>query len=76
MARRHHPEQLVGLSIAIDRFLWLFWICRTVINPYNVVPVFSCLLFFAALRPAREFVFPPAVLVGEDIRQDGAKDWC
>jgi hypothetical protein len=37
------------------------------INPYNVVPVFSCLLFFAASRPAREFVLPLSVLVGVDI---------
>jgi hypothetical protein len=37
------------------------------INAYNVVPVFSCLLFFAATRPAREFVLPLSVLVGVDI---------
>jgi hypothetical protein len=40
-----------------------------------VVPVFSCLLFLAALRPAREFVFRLSVLVGVDIGQDGAKGW-
>jgi len=37
------------------------------INPYNVVPVFSCLLFFAATRPAREYVLPLSTLVGVDI---------
>lgn len=37
------------------------------INPYNVVPVFSCLLFFAATRPAKEYALPLSVLVGVDI---------
>jgi hypothetical protein len=37
------------------------------INPYNVVPVFSCLLFFAAVRPQRELVLPFCALVGADI---------
>jgi hypothetical protein len=32
--------------------------------------------FLCGVAPAREFVFPPAVLVGVDIGQDGAKDWC
>ena len=37
------------------------------INTYNVAPVFACLLFFAAMRPAREFVLPLCALVGADI---------
>lgn len=37
------------------------------INSYNVVPIFSCLLFFAVSRPAREFVLPLSLLVGVDI---------
>ncbi len=37
------------------------------INPYNIAPVFACLLFFAAMRPAREFVLPLGALVGADI---------
>lgn len=37
------------------------------VQPYNFVPVFSCLFFFAAMRPAREFVLPLSTLVGVDI---------
>jgi hypothetical protein len=38
------------------------------IYPYNVVPVFSCLLFFffSAFRPSREFLLPLSLLVGVD----------
>ncbi|MGD1062281.1 MAG: DUF6580 family putative transport protein [Terracidiphilus sp.] len=36
-------------------------------SPFNVVPIFSCLLFFAASRQAREFVLPVSLLVGVDI---------
>jgi hypothetical protein len=36
------------------------------IRPYNLIPVFSCLLFFAAARPMREFVWPLSALVGVD----------
>jgi hypothetical protein len=36
-------------------------------QPYNFVPVFSCLLFFGACRPAREFVLPLFALIGVDI---------
>jgi hypothetical protein len=36
-------------------------------HPYNVIPVFSCLLFFSATRPAREFVLPLSILVGVDV---------
>ncbi len=38
-----------------------------VANQYNLVPIFSCLLFFAAVRPAREMVTPFFLLVGVDI---------
>lgn len=38
-----------------------------VASPYNVAPIFSCLLFFAATRPAREMVLPLTLLVGVDI---------
>lgn len=37
------------------------------VNPYNFVPVFSCLLFFAAMRPRREMVLPLFFLVGVDL---------
>lgn len=37
------------------------------IRPFNLIPVFSCLLFFAAARPIREFVWPLSALVGVDI---------
>ena len=36
-------------------------------HSYNLVPIFSCLLFFAALRPAREFGIPLLALIGVDI---------
>jgi len=38
-----------------------------VINMNNLVPVFSCLLFFAATRPTREFIVPLSLLVGVDV---------
>ena len=37
------------------------------VNPYNFLPVFSCLLFFAAVRTTREMVLPFTLLVGVDI---------
>ena len=36
-------------------------------HPYNFIPVFSCLLFFGACRPAREFALAVLTLVGIDI---------
>ena len=39
----------------------------TVSHPYNFIPIFSCLLFFAANRPAREFALPLFALIGVDI---------
>jgi hypothetical protein len=39
----------------------------TVSHPYNFVPVFSCLLFFGAWRPTREFAMPLLSLIGVDI---------
>jgi len=36
-------------------------------HPYNFIPVFSCLLFFGAVRPKREFAVPFLGLVGVDI---------
>jgi hypothetical protein len=36
-------------------------------NPYNVVPLFACLLFFGAMRPRREMVLPLFLLVGVDM---------
>ncbi len=36
-------------------------------HPYNFVPVFTCLLFFGACRPAREFALPLFGLIGVDI---------
>jgi hypothetical protein len=39
----------------------------TVNHPNNFIPVFLCLLFFGACRPAREFAMPFLALVGVDI---------
>ncbi|MGD0731450.1 MAG: DUF6580 family putative transport protein [Terracidiphilus sp.] len=36
-------------------------------QPYSLVPILSCLLFFGANRPRREFVFPLIILAGTDI---------
>ena len=36
-------------------------------HPYNFIPVFSCLLFFGACRPVREFALAVLPLVGVDI---------
>ena len=36
-------------------------------HPYNFVPIFSCLLFFAATRPRREYAIPLFALMGVDI---------
>jgi len=35
--------------------------------PYNLVPIFSCLLFFAATRPRREYAIPLVALMGVDV---------
>ena len=37
------------------------------VGPYNVVPVFTCLLFFGACRPVREYAMPFLALVCVDI---------
>ncbi len=39
----------------------------TVSHPYNFIPVFTCLLFFGAYRPRREFAIPLLALMGVDI---------
>jgi hypothetical protein len=39
----------------------------TMWHPFNVVPVFSCILFFGAARPRREFLVPLVALIGADI---------
>jgi hypothetical protein len=36
-------------------------------HPFNMIPIFSCLLFFSSTRPAKEFVLPLCVLVGVDV---------
>ncbi len=36
-------------------------------HPYHLVPIFSCLLFFGACRPARECAIPVFALIGVDI---------
>lgn len=36
-------------------------------HPYHFIPIFSCLIFFGACRPAREFPIPVLALVGVDI---------
>ena len=35
-------------------------------HPWNFVPVFACILFFAAVRPARELPIPLLTLIGID----------
>ncbi len=35
--------------------------------PWNVVPVFSCILLFGATRPRRESLIPIAALIGVDV---------
>lgn len=37
------------------------------VRPFNVVPVFSCLLLFGAIRPAKEFALPLFFLVCVDV---------
>jgi hypothetical protein len=39
----------------------------TVSHPYNFIPIFSCLLFFGAMRPWREFPMAFLSLVGVDM---------
>lgn len=39
----------------------------SLICPYNLIPVFSCLLFFGACRPRREYGIPFLALVAVDI---------
>jgi hypothetical protein len=39
----------------------------TVSHPYNFIPIFSCLLFFGAVRPWREFPMAFLGLVGVDM---------
>jgi len=39
----------------------------TMWHPFNVIPVFSCILFFGAVRPRREFLVPLVALIGADI---------
>ena len=36
-------------------------------HPYNFVPLFSCILFFGANRPGREFPIPLLALMGVDV---------
>jgi hypothetical protein len=36
-------------------------------HPYNFVPIFSCLIFFAMARPRREYAIPFLLLMGVDI---------
>ena len=36
-------------------------------HPYNFIPIFTCLLFFGACRPARELAAPFLALIGVDI---------
>lgn len=36
-------------------------------HPYHFIPIFSCLIFFGACRPAREFAIPVLGLIGVDI---------
>lgn len=42
-------------------------LCLEASRPYNFIPAFSCLLFFAAHRPTREFAAPLIALIGADI---------
>jgi hypothetical protein len=60
-------ENLVLLILPYLLILGVAMLRLQLANPFNIVPVFSCLLFFAAVRPAREMVLPLALLVGVDI---------
>ncbi|MGB8258766.1 MAG: DUF6580 family putative transport protein [Terracidiphilus sp.] len=37
-----------------------------VAHPWNFIPVFACIFFFAAMRPARELPIPLLTLIGVD----------
>ena len=50
---------LLVVAIAVIRLV--------VVHPYNLVPIFSALLFFGACRPVREFGFAVLTLIGLDI---------
>ncbi len=60
--------------LVIGRIIWLpyFFIFAVIFlrlfvdHPYNFIPIFSCLLFFGACRPARECALPVLALVGVD----------
>jgi hypothetical protein len=62
-------QLLSGNSILLPYILMLgVAVLRiTVSHPYNFVPVLSCLLFFGACRPGREFAMPFLALVGVDV---------
>lgn len=57
------PSQILPYLLVIGVALFRI----ELIDPLSVAPVFSCLLFFAAMRPAREFILPLSLLVGVDI---------
>jgi hypothetical protein len=59
----------IGNSIVLPYLLILAVIVLRVAvsHPFQFVPIFSCLIFFGACRPAREFAMPVLALVGVDI---------
>lgn len=63
--KRFENEYLIALPYFLIFCMSLLRL--ELVQPYNFVPVFSCLFFFAATRPAREFVLPLSVLVSVDI---------
>jgi hypothetical protein len=62
-----HIESRFSMAISYFLILGVAVLRVELINPYNVVPVFACLLFFAAVRPSSELVLPLSLLVGIDI---------
>ena len=59
----------IGRSILLPYLLILAIAVMRVVftHPYNMVPIFSALLFFGACRPAREFGIAVLGLIGLDI---------
>jgi hypothetical protein len=59
----------LGNSIVLPYLLILAVIALRVAvsHPFQFVPIFSCMIFFGACRPVREFAMPILALVGVDI---------
>jgi Family of unknown function (DUF6580) len=73
--RWNHPGGIFMKRLAIGNSILLPYLLilavavlrLSVSHSYNFIPVFACLLFFGACRPAREFAIPVLILTGVDI---------